>query len=67
MAYDKFAPHALYVTRDGNWGGDDVIVTDINEFPEEYLAVLEDLPDYQKFPFFEAVLNGQDVSEWLDY
>lgn len=66
MAYTKFAVNALYVTRDGSWGGEDIIVTDINEFPEEYLEVLEYLPDYQKFPFFEAVLNGQDVTRWLD-
>ena len=67
MAYNKFSITNLYVSRDGNWGGDDIIVTDINEFPEEYFSVLEDLPTYEKFPFFEAVLNGQDVSKWLDW
>ena len=66
MAYDKISGNILYVTRDGNYGGDEIIITSMSDFPEEHLERLSDLNDNSRFKFAEAVLNGEDLSQWLD-
>ncbi len=66
MAYDKLSGPILYITADGNYGSDDILITGLQDFPEEYLEILGDLPDYERIKFAQAVLDGQDVSQWLD-
>jgi|LauGreDrversion4_2_1035121.scaffolds.fasta_scaffold160800_2 hypothetical protein len=66
MAYDKLSGNLLYITADGNYGGDDILITSLSDFPEEYLEILGELPDYQRIKFAQAFLDGQDVSEWLE-
>jgi hypothetical protein len=54
----------MYVSEYGNWGSEKVLVfdeSDLNEFQLETLSVL---PDYDKLPYVEAILNGDDLSQW---
>jgi hypothetical protein len=59
-------PHGelLYVTADGNWGSDAMVIVDINALTDEQNEVLADLRDSDKMSYVTAVVNGDDLSEW---
>ena len=53
-----------YVSNYGNWGQEEVIVFNEEDLTEEQWAMLDELPDYEKMPYVEAVLAGDDLSQW---
>jgi hypothetical protein len=53
-----------YVSNYGNWGQEDVIVFEDDDLTEEQWEMLDELPDYEKMPYVEAVLAGDDLSKW---
>ena len=67
MAYERFTDRDMfYIASDGNWGGEDIIVTSFSEFTDEQIETLESLPDNDRFWYVHALLNGEDVSEFED-
>ncbi len=55
-----------YVTEDGNYGGDIVIVFDRDSLTEEQWDRLGEMSDSSRLPYVQAILNGEDVSEYED-
>lgn len=55
-----------YVTADGNYGADRVIMFKRDQLTEEQWWNLSDLSDYDRLPYVMAILNGEDLSEWED-
>ena len=55
-----------YVSEYGNWGTEQVLVFDNSELTEEQIDTLSILSDYDKLPYVEAILAGQDLSKWED-
>ncbi len=53
-----------YVSNYGNWGQEEVIVFDSDALTEEQWEMLDELPDYEKMLYVEAVLTGDDLSKW---
>lgn len=62
MAYVEY--DGLYFSEDGNYGGGKIIVADHDAFTEEQMELLGSLSDNDRYDYANAVLNGQDVSEW---
>lgn len=48
-----------YVSVDGNYGVDEVIVFDNDSLTEEEWATLDELSDYEKLPYVRTVLGGK--------
>lgn len=55
-----------YVSEYGNWGTEQVLMFDNSELTEEQIDTLSILSDYDKLPYVEAILAGQDTSKWED-
>ena len=53
-----------YVTADGNYGSDDVLVFPYNALTEEQWNLVEALSDYDKLPYVYAVVNGKSTDIW---
>lgn len=53
-----------YVSNYGNWGQEEVIVFEDDDLTEEQWEMLDELPDYEKMLYVEAVLAGDDLSKW---
>jgi hypothetical protein len=64
MAYVEY--DGLYFSEDGNYGGGKIIIADHDAFTEEQMELLGSLGDNSRYDYANAVLNGQDVSEWED-
>jgi hypothetical protein len=58
------AREVLYVTADGNYGSDAIVLIDPNAITDDQYETLENLPDYDKLPYVTAILNGDDLSEF---
>jgi hypothetical protein len=56
----------FYIAEDGNYGLSPVIVTDLEDLSVSEMEVLTNLPDSSRFAYAEALLTGQDVSEFVD-
>jgi hypothetical protein len=65
MSYEILT-RILYVTKDGNYGADDIIITDLNSLTDEQIEQMSSLSDNDRFAYVQAVLDGQDTSEWED-
>ena len=64
MAYDKIG-NVAFVDADGNYCSEtDIVLFPIDTLNEEQWEVLSVLPDSDRLPYVEAILNGQDASEW---
>lgn len=55
-----------YVSRYGNWGTEDVLIFDDGELTTKQWELLDILPDSEKIKYVQALLDGEDVSEWED-
>ena len=64
MAYVEY--DGLYFSEDGNYGGGKIIIADHDAFTEEQMELLGSLGDNSRYDYANAILNGQDVSEWED-
>jgi hypothetical protein len=53
-----------YVTTDGNYGGDSLIVFEHNALTQEQWDKLGELSDYDRINYVEAVLSKSDLSDW---
>lgn len=53
-----------YVSRYGNWGTEDVLIFDDGELTDKQWELLDILPDSDKIKYVQALLDGEDVSEW---
>jgi len=53
-----------YVSEYGNYGGESVLEFDSSELTAEQWETLSNLTDSDKLPYVEAILDGNDVSEW---
>jgi hypothetical protein len=67
----KQMPYVLeqtsYVSEDGNYGTGYLITFPYDSLNEDQWGVLDTLPDYEKLPYAQAILDGQaDLSEWED-
>ena len=64
MAYVEY--DGLYFSEDGNYGGGKIIIADHDAFTDEQMELLGSLGDMARYDYANAVLNGQDTSEWED-
>lgn len=64
MAYVEY--DGLYFSEDGNYGGGKIIIADHDAFTEEQMELLGSLGDNSRYDYVNAILNGQDTSEWED-
>jgi len=56
-----------YVSEDGNFGTGQLITFPYDALNEDQWNVLDTLSDYEKLPYAQAILDGQeDLSEWED-
>jgi hypothetical protein len=55
-----------YVSEHGNWGTEEVLVFDDGELTTKQWEFLDILPDSDKIKYVQALLDGEDVSEWED-
>jgi hypothetical protein len=55
-----------YVSEHGNWGTEEVLVFDDGELTTKQWELLDILPDSDKIKYVQALLDGEDVSEWED-
>jgi hypothetical protein len=53
-----------YVTEDGNYGGDIVLVFEHDALTQEQWDRLGECSDYDRIKYVQAILNGDDLSEW---
>ena len=55
-----------WVTADGSYGTGEVLHFEPSALDEEQWELVSELPDSQRLAYVEAVLNGEDLSEWED-
>ncbi len=55
-----------YVSKHGNWGTEEVLVFNDAELTEAQWENLDILPDSEKMAYVDAIIDGQDLSEWED-
>jgi hypothetical protein len=53
-----------YVTADGNYGGDEVLVFPHKLLTEKQWDILGECSDYDRINYVKAILNGDDLEEW---
>ena len=53
-----------YITADGNYGGDEVLVFPHKALTEKQWDLLGECSDYDRIKYVKAILNGDDLSEW---
>jgi hypothetical protein len=56
------AREVLYVTADGNYGSDAIVLIDPKALTDEQYEVLSELSDNDRLPYVTAILNGGDLS-----
>ena len=56
-----------YVTADGNYGSDEVLVFPYNTLTEKHWEVVRTLHDNDRLEFVKLIINGKDTSEYDDY
>lgn len=49
-----------YVTADGNYGGDEVLVFDPNKLTDMQWEILTDLSDRDRLGYVQAILSGNE-------
>jgi hypothetical protein len=52
----------LYVTADGNYGSDAIVLIDPNALTDDQYETLGNLSDNDRLPYVTAILNGEDTS-----
>ena len=53
-----------YVTADGNYGSDKIVVFPFDTLTERQWEYLSECSDYDRINYITAILNGEDLSEW---
>jgi hypothetical protein len=56
-----------YVTKDGNYGSDEVYVFPSKALTAEQWEILDKLHDSDKIHFVHDVIEGEDLSQWDEY
>lgn len=52
-----------YVTADGNYGGDDILIFDRDALTEQQWEELGSQTDSDRIVYIQRILNGEDVSD----
>jgi hypothetical protein len=67
IVYERFTDRDLfYVAADGNYGGEDIIITSFDKFTQRQMDIFEALTDNDRFWYIQALMTGGDVSEFED-
>lgn len=53
-----------YVSEYGNYGAERILVFDSGDLNEEHWNILSELPDHDKLPFVDALLNNEPTDRW---
>ena len=53
-----------YVTADGNYGGDEILVFPHKLLTQKQWDILGECSDYERITYVKAILNGDDLEEW---
>lgn len=53
-----------YVTEDGNYGSDKLILFSTDALTAEQWENLSNLGDNSKFEYVSAIMNGEPLTEW---
>ena len=53
-----------YVSADGNYGSDEILVFPYDALTEQQWERLGETNDYERINYVKAILNGEDLSEW---
>ena len=56
----------VWVSEDGSWGTNAVILFDLNSITDKQMEILDNLNDNDKYDYIVAVFNGSDLSDWED-
>ena len=57
-----------YVTVDGNYGSDEVLLFDYDSLTKEQWELLGELPDEERIKYVRAIISGKkNLSRWEDY
>ena len=54
---------SAYVTADGNYGGDDILIFDRDALTEQQWEELGSQTDSDRIVYIQRILNGEDVSD----
>lgn len=60
----QITQNASYVSGDGNYGSDSLIVFDNDLLTEKQWTILDNLGDNSRFDYVLAIINGDDLSEY---
>jgi len=55
-----------YVTADGNYGSDEVLVFPYNTLTEQQWEQLNQMHESDRLPYVEAIINGEDYQQYED-
>jgi hypothetical protein len=55
-----------YVTADGNYGGDAIVVFERDSLTSQQWDNLGEMSDSSRIDYVRAILDGADLSEWED-
>jgi hypothetical protein len=67
MAYERFTdPDTFYISTDGNYGGGNVIIANYSDFTQQQMDIIDGLHDNDRFWYVQALMTGDDVSEFED-
>ena len=57
---------ARYVSADGNYGGDDIVIIENGVLTDEQWDRLGEMNDSTRIDYVRAIIDGDDVSEYED-
>lgn len=57
-------PITAWVSDDGSYGAGDLLTFDPDRLTDSQWDTLGELSDYSRIDYVQAILNGDDLSEW---
>ena len=57
-------PNMSYVSADGNYGGDEILVFPSDLLTEKHWEVVRTLHPSDRLAFIQTVINGDDATDW---
>lgn len=53
-----------YVSEQGNWGQEEVLVFDESQLTPRQWNTLDELCDSDKLPYVKAIMNDENTEQW---
>jgi hypothetical protein len=62
----KHRPKHSYVSADGNYGSDEVLVFPYDTLTEQQWEQLNQMHESNRLPYVEAIISGEDYQQYED-